>query len=658
MAANYIVINSKFKPFSYAEMLQPVQMATLAHQEVENEYADLATKANVWEEMANEQTDPYAYKMYKTYSNDLEEQAGQLAREGLTPASRQNMLRMKQRYSSDIVPIEQAYKRRQELIDEQRKLLAQDNTLMFNRNASMLSLDDLIKNPQLTYQSYSGATLAKQVGTAAQNLVKQMRENPRKWSSILHGQYFETMMRKGYTPEEIILVSSNDPNAPKELRNIIEDAVGSSNIASWGDKDTLNRAYEYARQGLWNAVGETQYQTLQNQAYLNPLQEAQRRKLERESEDTDLKPSLFAPRIIEGAQGKMSKDLKILDGLRPTSDGYSTISLDRLREEVNKAQKEYDDAEKNIDKAKVDAYEFSVQSRQKQAGNNSYAQLGAAMNSSMGVPTGYENYNNKKAKLKKAKDAYQAEVNKLAELEKKYAHLGSDAYNSLKIGLLLDTIQQKQESSSFALNSKNSDYNNIRNGIVNVLSTIPKDVIRAGAVGLVDSNNKPVSYSNLDTILKDSENIFLKVKGGENTELKLVHEGKEYSIKGIEQLDKYNKSLKVVNSYLKDFSSKIKDSITPISYETYLEIARNGISNTAIADVNLKPVVGTSYIGTVLYNPDTKDYIKVLLDNNGNVVATNSLSSELSGGAERDSYFISMANKGLYGLQELFAKEN
>lgn len=273
MPANYIVINSKFKPFSYAEMLQPVQMATLAHQEVENEYAELATKANVWDEMANEQADPYAYKMYKTYSNDLEEQAGQLAREGLTPASRQNMLRMKQRYSSDIVPIEQGYKRRQELIDEQRKLLAQDNTLMFDRNASMLSLDDLIKNPQLTYQSYSGATLAKQVGTAAQNLAKEMRDNPRKWESILHGQYFETMMRKGYTPEEIILASSNDPNAPKELRDIVENAVASSNIASWGDKTLLDRAYEYARQGLWNAVGETQYQIQSNKAYDYAMQD-------------------------------------------------------------------------------------------------------------------------------------------------------------------------------------------------------------------------------------------------------------------------------------------------------------------------------------------------------------------------------------------------
>ena len=273
MPANYIVINSKFKPFSYAEMLQPVQMATLAHQEVENKYADLATKANVWDEMANEQTDPYAYKMYKTYSNDLEEQAGQLAREGLTPASRQNMLRMKQRYSSDIVPIEQAYKRRQELIDEQRKLLAQDNTLMFDRNASMLSLDDLIKNPQLTYQSYSGATLAKQVGTAAQNLAKEMRENPRKWRNILGNQYFETIMQHGYRPEEIIQVLQNDPNASSVLKGIVEDAVGSSNIASWGDESTLNRAYEYARQGLWNAVGETQYQIQSNKAYDYAMQD-------------------------------------------------------------------------------------------------------------------------------------------------------------------------------------------------------------------------------------------------------------------------------------------------------------------------------------------------------------------------------------------------
>lgn len=321
MAANYIVVNSKFKPFSYAEMLQPVQMATAAHQEVENEYAELATKANVWDEMANEQTDPYAYKMYKTYSNDLEEQAGQLAREGLTPASRQNMLRMRQRYSSDIVPIEQAYKRRQELIDEQRKLLAQDNTLMFDRNASILSLDDLIKNPQLTYQSYSGATLAKQVGTAAQNLAKEMRDNPRKWRTILGNQYFETIMQKGYRPEEIIQVLQNNPEASPILKGIVEDAVGSSNISSWGDQDTLNRAYEYARQGLWNAVGETQYQVQSNKAYDYAMQEQlaknkeARAKAAKEQEERSRLYYRAVPKTTVDGDKKttqMNEDLKVL----------------------------------------------------------------------------------------------------------------------------------------------------------------------------------------------------------------------------------------------------------------------------------------------------------------------------------------------------------
>ena len=316
--ANYsLVIDSKFSPFTFQELLQPALMATQAHQELENQYGELATKANIWEEMANEQTDPYAYKMYKTYARDLESQARQLAREGLTPASRQNMLKMKQRYSSDIIPIEQAYKRRQELIDEQRKLQAQDNTLMFDRSASMMSLDDLIKNPQLTYQSYSGAALEKQVSDAAKSLSKEMRDNPRKWRSILGNQYFESIMQRGYRPEEIIQAIQNNPNASPILQSIVEDAVRSSGISKWGDKDTLNRAYKYARQGLWDAVGETQYQIQSNKAYDYAMQEqAAINKAVRgaKAPDTGLYYRAVPKTTVDGDKKttQMGEDLKVL----------------------------------------------------------------------------------------------------------------------------------------------------------------------------------------------------------------------------------------------------------------------------------------------------------------------------------------------------------
>lgn len=346
--ANYsLVIGSKFSPFTYQELLQPALMATQAHQELENQYSELATKANVWEEMANEQTDPYAYKMYKTYASDLESQAGQLAREGLTPASRQNMLKMKQRYSSEIVPIEQAYKKRQELIDEQRKLQVQDNTLMFDRSASMMSLDDLIKNPQLTYQSYSGATLAKQVGDAAKSLSKEMRDNPRKWRSILGDQYFESIMQKGYRPEEIIQAIQNNPNASPILQSIVEDAVGSSGISKWGDETTLNRAYEYARQGLWNAVGETQYQIQSNKAYDYAMQEqAARNKAAREAKapETGLYYRAVPKTTVDGDKKttQMNEDLALLQEI------LKNPSLMGKKETRKVASVEYDYADPGL----------------------------------------------------------------------------------------------------------------------------------------------------------------------------------------------------------------------------------------------------------------------------------------------------------------------
>lgn len=273
--ANYsLVINSQFKPFSYQEMLAPTLMATQAHQELENQYGDLATKASVWEEMANEQTDPYAYKMYKTYANDLEEQAGQLAREGLNAASRRDMLNMRARYSKEITPIEQAYTTRQKQAEQQQQALLQDPTLMLSRRAATTSLDDYIRNPQLSYESYSGKLITAQAASAASALAKEMQEKPRKWRSILGNSYYETMMQKGFSSQAVLQAIQDNPNAAPQLTRIVEDAINSSGVRNWGDQATIARAIDYAKQGLWSAVGETQYQTLDNWRAKMAAQEA------------------------------------------------------------------------------------------------------------------------------------------------------------------------------------------------------------------------------------------------------------------------------------------------------------------------------------------------------------------------------------------------
>ena len=319
--ANYsLIINSRFRPFEYQELLAPVLMATQAHQELENQYGELATKANVWEEMANEQTDPYAYKMYKTYANDLERQAGQLAREGLNAASRRDMLNMRARYSKEITPIEQAYATRQRQAEQQQQALLQDPTLMLSRRAATTSLDDYIRNPQLAYESYSGKLITAQAATAAAALAKEMQEKPRKWRNILGNSYYESMMQKGFSSQAVLQAIQDDPNADPQLTKIIEDTVNSSGVRKWGDQDTIARATVYAKQGLWSAVGETQYQTLDNWRAKMAEQEAMQKRAEQRAAERQKQAQLnnlainplniYSSRELSKEEKKYEEDMK------------------------------------------------------------------------------------------------------------------------------------------------------------------------------------------------------------------------------------------------------------------------------------------------------------------------------------------------------------
>ena len=330
MATSYVTIGSKFRPFSYDELVRPLQEATVAHQALETEYADLDTKASVWENIANEQTDPKAYQMYKRYSEDLKSQADALASQGLTQASRQNLLKMKGRYSQEITPIEQAYTRRRQLADEQRRALAENPTLMYQRDASTMSLDDFIANPEIDYgASYSGALLAKQAGDMASNLAKSMRSDPRKWEHILGGQYWQTMEKSGYTPEEIILASQFNKDAPDELRSIMKQVYESSGIGSWADNSTKRRAIDYITSGLYNAIGTTKYDTLQDRDFLTPYE---RWKMKGEETPPLQQPIFYdyvgtelnIDRDVNAKQ--LSEDLKNLRAYKDLVDRGETVS--------------------------------------------------------------------------------------------------------------------------------------------------------------------------------------------------------------------------------------------------------------------------------------------------------------------------------------------
>lgn len=256
---NYsLVINSTFRPFSYQELLQPALMATEAQHNLEDQYADLESKASIWEGMANEQTDSRTYKRYKDYADELQAAANDLADYGLTPSSRQKLANMRARYSSQIVPIQNAYQTRLEQAKEQRQALNQNPTLMFSRMAATTSLDKYMDNPMLDYQSYSGALLTQQVAQMADKLKGELTS----YGSKPLDKFTNLFLQKhGLSSQEVLnaINNPNSSNSAKVLNAMVNDAIESSGIRNWADDDSaiMKQAYKYAWQGAWSAVGQT-----------------------------------------------------------------------------------------------------------------------------------------------------------------------------------------------------------------------------------------------------------------------------------------------------------------------------------------------------------------------------------------------------------------
>lgn len=259
--ANYsLVVNSKFQPFSFDRYLQPYQIYGQNYKEIEEQYTDLSTKAGIWGGLANEQTDPYTYKMYKTYANDLENQASQLASEGLNAVSRKNMLNMRARYSKEIIPIERAYNQRSKLAEEQRKLRAANPSIMFDRDFSSISLDDLLDNPELSYTSISGDDLYKKGKEAAISASSRMMNV----SPALQGQYWK--IRQGYGADAANKFLLNQSNIP-ELKDAINRIVSQSGVT----KENLSRAIDYTISGIMSGISYNEsYQA--NRGYIDPAE--------------------------------------------------------------------------------------------------------------------------------------------------------------------------------------------------------------------------------------------------------------------------------------------------------------------------------------------------------------------------------------------------
>lgn len=317
---NYgLVINSRFRPFSYQEMLAPVQQSTEAHQALENAYEELNTNASIWEGLANKESDPITYQRYKNYADALKTQADELAANGLNPTSKQAVSNLRARYASDIIPIKNAYEKRQADIKAQQEALLKDPTHFFDRKANEVSLDEYLTNDKLDVLSdqYSGALLTQQVGQAAQTL-KNTLTNKGALSKLGLPYQYERMLQYGASADDVLKAMSKDPQAAPILTKLVDDVMAASGIRNWssmnGDwanNDMYRRAEAYAMQGLYNAIGTSKIDNFTDSYSQNIALQENKARLDREGTKTESTSSIRP--IPLRAKQKLSKENEMLN---------------------------------------------------------------------------------------------------------------------------------------------------------------------------------------------------------------------------------------------------------------------------------------------------------------------------------------------------------
>ena len=174
MAGTHIAINSTYDPLSMEEMLKMPMLATEAHLQTEEAYAKLAQDAADLESLANSAKDQATYVKYKQYANDVQKQLNELSGRGLNPNSRRSLYDLSARYKSEIDPIKQTMKTREDLIAEQRKARATNNKILYDVDYANMSLDDMMKQSTHSYNSLDGSKIYEEGKNQAAALSSRM----------------------------------------------------------------------------------------------------------------------------------------------------------------------------------------------------------------------------------------------------------------------------------------------------------------------------------------------------------------------------------------------------------------------------------------------------------------------------------------------------
>lgn len=324
MAATYLTVGSKFKPYSFEEYVKPLNMYKEEYQRQEDLYNTYAETAGLIGADLNPALDRDVLdNTYNPYMQALNSGADTLATEGLTPGGRRQLQELRRRFGREITPIKVASEARAKARENWDKMLAADKTLMTNANPYYKGVSSYMNgaSPDTTY--VSGNELYSRGQNLAEAFSKTMREVPEDERLALQGQYFRIVNQYGANSAEADAFMQGAIDRIPALAKQVDGILANSGIGAEGftpaDKE---RARQYIIEGMKAGLsGETKVDYLQNRAW-----DLSRKKGSSDEEETPITEPLGT--VEWGIQTGSKKQERKMEGAVQFTSGLTETEYD------------------------------------------------------------------------------------------------------------------------------------------------------------------------------------------------------------------------------------------------------------------------------------------------------------------------------------------
>lgn len=348
MASYSIVSNARFRPFSYDELVKPLVQYKEAYDKAEADYTNLAMQTEAWRDIANQENSPVAYKMYKTYSDDLSRMVDDFSK-GMTLSNRGALMGLKRRYASEITPIARASEAFDKAEAFRADIRAKNPNAVFEVDRYN-SIDDFLGGRRANNTYWDGDAAMKRVAAKAEALGRSLYSNPTA-KLFLNGQQYQISQLNGISPDELtqILLKPENINteAGKQMRRIIDDELGSIDMNRYSSEGQ-SRINNIIATGMYAGLAKPTYNYVANGEYMSRADRLANALRERSVKvEEDKWEHVKAQDLIASGKEPYYTDIAGNKYYR-MGDAYWTVDKSGKRSEVRYTKKMYDESGNSI----------------------------------------------------------------------------------------------------------------------------------------------------------------------------------------------------------------------------------------------------------------------------------------------------------------------